>query len=85
MTALLTEYVKPNERGGYKMIVAKCIACNHDIVLARGSKKWTYVTCQCCGKKLEIIQINPPLLDWPLTEVDDILDDYYDSYQETIS
>lgn len=67
------------------MVLAKCIACNQDIVLARGSRKWTYVTCQYCGKRLEIIQVNPPLLDWPLTEVEDILDDYYDSHQESVS
>lgn len=66
------------------MVIAKCIACNQDIVLARGSRKWTYVTCQHCGKRLEIIQINPPLLDWPLSEEEEIVDNYYDSHHESV-
>jgi DNA-directed RNA polymerase subunit RPC12/RpoP len=66
------------------MVIAKCIACNQDIILASNSRKWTYVTCQHCGRRLEIIQLNPALLDWPLSEVEDYWDDHYDTHHETM-
>lgn len=67
---------------GSDMAIAKCIACNRDILLASKPRKWSFVTCQHCGRRLEIIRVNPPLLDWPLNEeedfeVGDIRDDYY--------
>ena len=65
------------------MVMAKCIACNQEVSLSSKPRKWTYVTCQHCGRRLEIIRVNPPLLDWPLCEADDLWEDHYDLHHET--
>lgn len=53
------------------LYTAKCIACTKNVDLGDTPRKGMMVKCPNCGMKLEVIRINPPLLDWPLPVVED--------------
>ena len=59
-------------------ILTRCIACNQKISLGASPRKWQIITCHNCGSELEIIQLKPPVLDWPLDVYDEDDDDYYE-------
>ena len=58
-------------------ILTRCIACHQKISLGTSSRKWQIITCHNCGRELEIIQLKPPVLDWPLDEYEED-DDYFE-------
>jgi len=59
-------------------ILTRCIACQQTISLGTSPRKWQIITCHNCGSELEIIQLKPPVLDWPLDDYDENDDDYYE-------
>ena len=52
------------------IVIASCTACTKKVYLGECPRKGMMVVCQKCGAKLEIIKVKPPMLDWPLDEID---------------
>ena len=59
------------------MVKAKCPSCSTLINL--GHKPWIdqRITCPECDTFLEIIKINPPILDWVFIDEENIVDSEY--------
>ena len=52
------------------IVMASCIACRKKVYLGECPRLGMMVVCQKCGTKLELIRVKPPMLDWPLVEID---------------
>ena len=46
----------------------ECLSCGDTIIIKRPIRMGQIVTCLSCGDELEIVELNPILLDWPLAE-----------------
>ncbi len=65
------------------MPYAMCPSCDDDIYLPRSPRLGEIVACPNCGARLEVVDVNPLELDWPLDdedeeEEDEFLDDEED-------
>jgi len=56
---------------------AQCIACKREVLFRTRPKKGQFIHCPHCNRKLEIIRVSPPLLDWPLDPEDYINEPAY--------
>jgi predicted RNA-binding Zn-ribbon protein involved in translation (DUF1610 family) len=54
-----------------KKINTLCLACRNNVDLGDRPIKGMMVICPKCGTELELIQVKPPLLDWPLVGIDE--------------
>ena len=60
----------------------KCPNCGSNVPLPEEKNIGDYVFCPECNTELEIINLNPIELDWPLDAHDD--DEVYDDFEEEI-
>ena len=63
-------------------IITDCPSCGESVILDKSPRLGDFIVCRICEEKLEVIDLNPILLDFPLEdgsydyEYDD--DDEYD-------
>ena len=57
-------------------ILAECPSCGEKVFFVRTPRLGQYVDCQYCEEELEVIDLEPILLDFPLDEGD--YDDGFD-------
>lgn len=62
-------------------IIADCPSCGERVVLDKSPRLGDFVVCRICEEKLEVIDLNPILLDFPLEDesYDYEYEDDYDS------
>ena len=49
-------------------VKALCPTCRDEVQLPEGYKLWQIVFCKACDSELEIVAVNPPILDWRYVE-----------------
>lgn len=57
-------------------IRAKCIFCNEPIFFRKSPKMGEIITCTFCDEKLEVIQLDPVILDLPW-DTESLMDEFY--------
>ena len=57
-------------------IRTKCIVCREPIHFSLPPKKGEIINCDYCGEKMEVINLNPIILDWPY-EFESVMENYY--------
>ena len=60
-------------------IIAECPSCGEMVYFAKFPRLGQYIDCRYCEEELEVIDLQPLLLDWPIEE------DNYDNdlYEDT--
>jgi alpha-aminoadipate carrier protein LysW len=68
-----------NRRGERGKMRARCPECQSWVNLKDSVEEWDLVRCDRCGTELEVVQLNPPMLDYVGEEwVDDAWEDDWD-------
>lgn len=61
-----------------KKTVVECLSCGDDISIQGNIKIGNMITCDTCDTQLEIIELNPLMVDWPYYDDDYFDEDYAD-------
>jgi hypothetical protein len=56
-------------------IMADCPSCGEGVIFIKPPVIGQFISCRYCDDRLEVIDLDPILLDWPLTEDDLDYDD----------
>lgn len=59
--------------------MAECPSCGEMVYFEKNPTIGQYVTCRFCDEQLEVIELDPVILDWPFVDEDlEYEDDYAD-------
>lgn len=62
-----------------KRMIVECLSCGEGIYVGRNPKVGSFITCHSCDALLEIIDIEPIMIDWPYYDDDE---SFSDSFEE---
>jgi len=67
-----------------KKNIALCISCDAHFNVGANPKIGSFVVCNVCDSEMEIVGLNPLVLDWPFYDEEDeeYEDEPYDEYEE---
>lgn len=60
---------------------ARCPECDTHVIIPASAELWDMVTCRTCGTELEVVDLDPPELDY-WYDPDEDYDDYDDDYDD---
>ncbi len=67
---------------GKKLATAPCLDCGQTIKLAAQLEQGDRLTCPHCGSHLEIINLEPPELDWAFSQIEPDWDPEEEEWEE---
>lgn len=52
-------------------MIVECLSCGEDVYIGHNPKVGSFITCKSCDSLLEIVDLDPIMIDWPYYDDDE--------------